>query len=222
MSKKDIRPVSRKANIVVQDYAGEILIYDLTENKAFSLNETSALIWQLCAGDKTVSDIAANLSGKYNSPISEDFVWLALEQLKKDNLLENAEEVEADFGGLSRREVIRKVGVATLVVLPVISSLIAPTSIQAQSSVTCNPSNTCLCAPGTGNYCNTPFMNPGGIPQGQQNANPGVIVCGPTAPPQTTATCRCTGPFISANPPGPGTGATYLLGNCRVFPPATP
>ncbi|MGI8468987.1 MAG: PqqD family protein [Pyrinomonadaceae bacterium] len=126
--------MSRKSDIVVQVLGNEILIYDLTENKAFSLNETSMMIWQLCDGNKTISDIARNLSGKFDSPITEDFVWLALEQFKKDNLLENASEVSTDFGGLSRREVIRKVGFASLVALPVVASLVAPTAIHAQSA----------------------------------------------------------------------------------------
>ncbi len=134
MLKNDNKPVSRKSNIVVQDFGNEILIYDLTENKAFNLNETSAMVWQLCDGNKTVSDIAGNLSGRFDSPISADFVWFALEQLKKDNLLENASEVSIDFGGLSRREVVSKVGFATLVALPMISSLIAPMAIHAQSN----------------------------------------------------------------------------------------
>jgi hypothetical protein len=37
------KPISRQQNIVVQDLGSEVLIYDLTINKAFCLNETSAL-----------------------------------------------------------------------------------------------------------------------------------------------------------------------------------
>jgi hypothetical protein len=45
MLKNNIKPISRKSHIVVQYFGNEILIYDLTENKAFCLNETSALVW---------------------------------------------------------------------------------------------------------------------------------------------------------------------------------
>ncbi|MGI9035503.1 MAG: PqqD family protein [Pyrinomonadaceae bacterium] len=147
MLKNHIKPVSRKSDIVVQDFGNEILIYDLKENKAFSLNKTSAMIWQFCDGQKTVSDIARNMSGKLDSTVTEDFVWLALEQLKRDKLLENGSEIPSDFGGLSRREAIRKVGFATLVALPLVSSLVAPTSAHAQSlncSATPYP-NGCAC-----------------------------------------------------------------------------
>ena len=44
---KEITPRSRRNDLVVQEMDGEILIYNLTENKAFSLNETSALVWEL-------------------------------------------------------------------------------------------------------------------------------------------------------------------------------
>jgi len=44
-----------------------------------------------------------------NTRVTDEFAWLALDQLKKDNLLEESEEMQIDFGGLSRREVIRKI-----------------------------------------------------------------------------------------------------------------
>jgi hypothetical protein len=146
MSKDASKPISRKSDIVVQDYGNEILIYDLIINKAFSLNETSALVWQLCDGTKTVSEISNQISRQLNSPVNEDFVWLALEQLKRENLIENKSELAMPFEGLSRRDAIRKVGFATLVALPVIASLIAPMAAHAQSG--CGPTNRpvgCVC-----------------------------------------------------------------------------
>src|SRR3712207_3552152 len=110
MSKNQARPASRKRDIVVQEFNKEILIYDLTLNKAFSLNETSSLVWQACDGNKTVSEISQQISRQLKSLVSEDVVWLALDQLKKDNLLEEDSVESTPFEGLSRREVIRKVG----------------------------------------------------------------------------------------------------------------
>lgn len=170
-----IKPLARNTDIVLQEFGNEILIYDLRTNKAFSLNETSAMIWQACNGNESVSEIAENLAKKFKSPISEDFVWLALEQLKKDNLLENFAEVSTDFGGLSRREVIRKVGLSTLVALPLISSLVAPMAIHAQSGTACsqafappslpsayNPQKSATCSGGVGCACSpgTALGNP--------------------------------------------------------------
>ena len=126
-------PKSRQAEIVVQEFEKEILIYDLSINKAYCLNETSTLVYQLCSGKNTVADISNLISKKLNQPVTVDLVWLALDSFKKDNLLEQSELFEIDFNNLSRREVIRKIGLGSMAMLPLISSIVAPSSAQAQS-----------------------------------------------------------------------------------------
>lgn len=127
------KPSSRKANIVVQNLENEVLIYDLTINKAFCLNQTAALVYQLCDGKRTVAEIGDLMSKELKTLVSEDFVWLALDGLKKDGLLENADELANHFGGLTRREVVKRVGLASMVMLPLISSVVAPNAAMAQS-----------------------------------------------------------------------------------------
>jgi len=117
-------PLSRKDDLVVQELNGEILIYDLRENKAFCLNETSALVWQACDGINSVSDIGKRVG-------SEDLVWLALEELKKERLIERAPMYK--FVGMSRRDVIKKIGIGSMIALPVVGSLVAPAAAHAQS-----------------------------------------------------------------------------------------
>jgi hypothetical protein len=120
-------PKARQNDIVIQTLKDELLIYDLTIHKAYCWNETSALGWNLCDGNNSVSDISRSLSRKLKSTISEDLVWLALNELKKDDLLAKSQEINDKFDGLSRREVIRRVGLASMIALPVIASLVAPT-----------------------------------------------------------------------------------------------
>lgn len=127
-------PVSRHQELVVQELMNEVLIYDLKNDKAFCLNETSALVWKLSDGTKSVSEITESVAGNINSPVTEDFVWLALDQLKKENLLDNGEELFSGFNHVSRRELIRRIGLTSVVALPVISSLVAPTAALSQSS----------------------------------------------------------------------------------------
>jgi len=141
--KHQTNPVSRKDDIIVQELKGEVLIYDLKINKAHCLNETSAIVWQLCDGNNSVADITKKFSRELNSPVTEDFVWLALDQLKQENLLSNSEEIVPEFNGMSRREVIRKVGLGTMVAIPIVSGLIAPTAAQAQSGTCTSPANGC-------------------------------------------------------------------------------
>ena len=147
--KKEGIPLSRKENIVVQELDGEVLIYDLTENKAFCLNRTSALVWQSCDGKKTIAEINDLLGKQLNSQVNEDIVWLALDQLSKENLIQTDYKANEKFGGLSRREVIRKVGLASVIALPVVTSLVAPLAVHANSA--CVSGGTCLCnAPSSG------------------------------------------------------------------------
>ena len=116
--KKDFSPKSRKDNLVVQELDGEVLIYDLQTDKAMCLNPTSALVWEACDGYRSVSEINDFVSEKLNSKGNEDLVWLALDQLKKEKLIENGSELKSRFVGMSRREVIRKVGLASAIALP--------------------------------------------------------------------------------------------------------
>ncbi len=133
--KNNIYPKSRRANIVVQDFENEVLIYDLAKNKAYCLNQTSALVWQNCNGNNSVADISRELSSKSKIDVSDEVVWLAIDGLKKDNLLENGDEVEINFNGLNRRQLIKKVGFASMIALPIISSVIAPSAAAAQSNL---------------------------------------------------------------------------------------
>lgn len=128
-----IYPIGRKHDIVVQEVESEVLIYDLQSNKAFCLNKTSASVWNLCDGTKSVSEISQSLSKKLKLPANEYLVWLALEQLKKEKLIENELVLENPFAGMSRREVIKKVGLGTLIALPIVASIVAPTAANAAS-----------------------------------------------------------------------------------------
>jgi len=155
-------PICRKDDIVVQELKGEVLIYDLKINKAYCLNETSAIVWQLCDGNNSVADITKKFSKELNSPVTEDFVWLALDQLKQENLLSNSEEIVPEFNGMSRREVIKKVGFGTMVAIPIVTGLVAPTAAQAQTGRNCStPTGGCTgdstCSNAT---CPTSTTNP--------------------------------------------------------------
>lgn len=129
----NIKPLVKTSEILVQELENELLVYDLQANKAFCLNETSAIFFQLCDGTKTVAEISHSIAKKTNQPITEDLVWLALDGLKKDKLLEESEKFEINFNGLNRRQVIRKLGLASLIALPIVSSVAAPNAAMAQS-----------------------------------------------------------------------------------------
>ena len=131
------RPIARKSGLVVQEMPDEVLVYDLNTNKAHCLNQTAATVWQACDGNKSISDIAANFGDG-----NEDLVWLAIDQLSENNLLET--QVASKFKGQSRREVIKKIGLASIVAVPVIASLVAPQNALAAQSCACVSPGDCL------------------------------------------------------------------------------
>ncbi|MBX7171609.1 MAG: PqqD family protein [Pyrinomonadaceae bacterium] len=171
-------PVSRKSNIVVQELENEILIYDLSINKALCLNQTAALVYQLCDGTRTVSEISRLMSKKLKTIVSEELVLLALSDLKKNNLLESSKETPDFLLNISRREVAKKVGLASLVALPVIASVVAPSSIMAQS---------------TGLALNSPCNAPGQCQTGNCTIF-SMLCCVSGVDPGATSSDTCTAP----------------------------
>lgn len=122
-------PIARKEKLVVQEMPDEVLVYDLESNKAHCLNQTAAFVWKNCDGSNSISDIAVDLERISGNKISDDLIWLAIDQLSERNLLEK--EVKSEFAGESRRTVLKKIGLASVIALPIIASLTAPTAALA-------------------------------------------------------------------------------------------
>ena len=120
-------PKARTANLLEQNLKNETLIYDLVTDKAFNLNETLSIVYKACDGETTFDEL------KREHKFSDDFIYLALDELEKENLL--AEKYESKFKGLSRREVIRKVGLASIIALPLIIGITAPLAAHAASGM---------------------------------------------------------------------------------------
>lgn len=140
--KKEIEqffPAARTEGLVVQELSGEVLVYDRDRHKAHCLNRTAALVWNQCDGNKTVSQIARALREEIGQTVEEDVVWMGVEQLGKSHLLREQVLLPQDKLGVSRREVMRRLGLAAAIALPVVTSIVAPTAAQAAN---CLPSGT--------------------------------------------------------------------------------
>src|SRR3954447_19559512 len=124
-------PVARKSGLVIQELPDEVLVYDLNSNKAHCLNQTASMVWKSCDGKTSISEIAE----AFGTGNNEDLVWLAIDQLGESELLEKV--VESKFHGQSRREVIKKIGLASIIAVPVIASLVAPQNALASTSCAC-------------------------------------------------------------------------------------
>lgn len=137
------RPKARHEDLVVQNVEGEVLVYDLKTHTAAHLDRVSALVWEACDGRRSVPDIAAAVSLELGARVDEDVVWLALDGLKAQTLLAQDGAVTPTFNGLSRREVIRRIGLTSAAAIPVITGMVVPRAAQAQS-ITCG--SACQCS----------------------------------------------------------------------------
>ena len=117
-------PVARTTGLVIQDVPDEVLVYDMETNKAHCLNKTAAMVWKSCNGTRSVSQIAEFVGAQSGEKVADDLVWLAIDQLSSNDLLEKP--VKAEFKGISRRDVIKRIGLTSMVALPIIASLVAP------------------------------------------------------------------------------------------------
>ena len=126
-----MNPQARTKGLVVRDLSGEVIVYDLERHQAHCLNPTAAVVFRHADGEHSRTQIAAHL-GAAGQPGAE-IVDLALEQLAGAHLLEAAPSV-GTAAGLSRRDVVRRVGLGAAVLLPLVTSVLAPTAAEAAAT----------------------------------------------------------------------------------------
>lgn len=126
-------PLARREELVVQEMTDEVLVYDLKSNKAHCLNPTAAFVWDHCDGQTGAAEIALLMEKEWNKPITEDVVWLALQQLEKAKLLQGQLVRPKGETRVSRRAVMRTLGLGAAATLPLVVSLIAPSAAMAST-----------------------------------------------------------------------------------------
>ncbi len=160
---KNAPPRAREEGLIIKYLPEEVLVYDLAREKAHCLNPAAALVWKYCDGDKTARQIKDAMERETQTTIDERLVWLALEQLEAFDLIVGKIQRPAILKDMSRRELIRRIGV-TAVAIPAIISIVAPTA-QAQASCTgnnqpdgCPCGSPSQCIPG--HHCNGGICGP--------------------------------------------------------------
>jgi hypothetical protein len=155
------RPLAKRSKLVVRELADETLVYDVEGHSAHCLNRTAALVWELCDGRNTISRIAGRMGERLSARVPEEMVGevvrLALEQLADRGLLEPGDSLPGPAVNLvSRRALMRRLGLAAVVALPLVTSVISPTPSMAQS-----PCDETSCPPGT--TCQAGICEPDGV-----------------------------------------------------------
>jgi hypothetical protein len=142
-----IPPPAQRAGLLIQAVDDEVIVYDTERHKAHCLNRTAARVWERCDGQATVADLARHLTQALEAPVAPAAVWLAVEQLGKARLLT---ERPGPPRGPSRREVLKRLGVAAALALPLVTTIVTPVAAQGAScggfGVTCTSTSQC-CPP---------------------------------------------------------------------------
>lgn len=125
-------PCARRSGLIIEELPDEVLVYDSERDSAMCLNQTAARVWKLCDGKTTPAHMASLIENELQIAGGDEVVSLALIHLEKAHLL--TQETPAHPSGMSRREVVRRLGVSAAV-LPVIAIIQVKPAGQVQSCI---------------------------------------------------------------------------------------
>ena len=125
---ESVGPRARKNRLVTRDLGDELLVYDLERHKAYCLNRVAMHVFRHCDGETTIPDMARRVGGALRLPVDEQAVRLGLVRLEKAHLLDGPVGLTLHT---SRREMLRTLGRAAVVVVPLVTAVTVPTSAQA-------------------------------------------------------------------------------------------
>lgn len=123
-------PRAKRAGLVLRQLDDELLVYDLSRQRAFSLNRNAARLFRLADGTRTVKDLAREMRDVPGQRASRVVVSIGLRDLERHGLLEGRSPTAVSP---SRRRWLRRVVAATA--LPAILGLDA----RRTSAATCLP-----------------------------------------------------------------------------------
>lgn len=128
-------PRARTTDLLLQSTGDDLIVFDQQRQLAHTLNRTAALIFKHADGTRAVADLVAVLQAELNEVADEDLVRMALDRLRRADLLEHAETRSMDALRASRRRFVRKVGMvgALTLLLPMVETIVAPRTALAQS-----------------------------------------------------------------------------------------
>lgn len=144
------KPLARADELVVEELGDELLVYDLTADRAHSLGATAARVWRACDGTRNIEALSAEVG------LDTDTVDRALDELDGCKLMDESELAV----GTTRREATVKLvkisagaAAAPLIVslgLPATAAATVPIEVCANAlthgcGIDCNPHNGSKC-----------------------------------------------------------------------------
>ncbi len=130
-----MNPKARSEELLIEEVAGELVVYDCQSQQAHRLNATAAFVWRHCDGQHSIAELVELVATEFTAAASDAAVRLAIELLQQAGLLENTQPQPADAFDTSRRKALQKLSLtgALTVIAPIVATLAAPTPAQAGS-----------------------------------------------------------------------------------------
>ena len=131
-----MRPEAKRERLLVEELAGEAVVYDLDSDTVHRLDQRAYQVWRSCDGSHTAEMIASAMHdeqpGEHSAADCLAVVEAAIYQLLEAGLLLAGEQERASAKrGPTRRDLLAKAGAAGGLIL--VYSIAAPTPAMAAS-----------------------------------------------------------------------------------------
>jgi coenzyme PQQ synthesis protein D (PqqD) len=128
-------PRARDRGLVCRDLPDGLMVYDEERHRAHSLNATAAFVWRHCDGQTTIPELTLRLRQVKGVPADEAMIWLALDRLEKEHLLQQPLVRPDNADRCGRRAALQKLGKVgvTAALVPLVTSITAPKALAASS-----------------------------------------------------------------------------------------
>lgn len=118
---------------MIREISGEVIVYDVDRHVAHCLNAAAARVFQQADGETSVARLAALLREELGAPADEGWVEMALDGLRRAHLIE-VDPGSPPVPSASRRLLLGRAGLGAALLLPVVTSLVAPTPAEAAAT----------------------------------------------------------------------------------------
>ena len=121
----------RVEGLLIERVDGEVLVVKESSHEAHALNESAAIVFDLCDGSMSRAAMAAEVARRTGLPADESVVDLALTDLVEAGLVVLDEE---ESPSITRRSLIRRLGLsaAAMALLPVVETVLVPSRASGQ------------------------------------------------------------------------------------------
>ena len=135
--------VRRVEGVQIERAADEILALKEGSMEAHALNQSAAAVYEMCDGNTSKSEMAAEIHRRTGLPADEEIVDLALSELVETGLV--IPDDPEPRSAVSRRVLIRRLTLSSTLalMLPVVETVVVPPS-EAQAQFSPSPTPTLL------------------------------------------------------------------------------